>query len=215
MMQMGQQAFGSLSQGDLGSLDDNFSIPGVGWAPGFGPNAAAEDLYRQLRADWEAFERVGVGTTILPHLKPDLDAWRKFRDSWEGQPSAPWSSDDYLPGNEVGAKLDVQANTANRVRAELIQKQTGKFTAPVDLPKDQARKGLGTDESTTFLKGAATSIDSWARDVPGLGWLTDPKAPPGSRPARTLAVVAAVVAAGVLGFGALSRRGGTTVVVRR
>lgn len=46
------------------------------------PSAAAEETFRKLLADWDAFGRVGVGGAALPALAGDAARWRSTRDGW-------------------------------------------------------------------------------------------------------------------------------------
>jgi len=47
-----------------------------------GPTEELQATFRGLVADWEAYERLGVGDSILKNMRDDLVEWRAFRDAW-------------------------------------------------------------------------------------------------------------------------------------
>ena len=162
----------------------------VGWWPGFGPSDEAESTYRQLRADWEAFERDGVGSTKLPHLRQDVVEWRQFRDAWEA---------GSLPSNDLGGRLNAEVSRANRIRSEL----TGKTIAELG---PEVRRGVDVVNATAFTRDVAAPVEQWARDNPLVHALANPALSPTTAVSRM--VTAAAVACGAsLVIGLLVARG--------
>jgi hypothetical protein len=79
----------------------------LGWAPGVGPSAGAEETHRKLVADWEGF-RVAhpeVGAA-------DVAGWQAFSDAWRRRA--------ILPG-ELGDRLRAEVRRARRIRAGLVR----------------------------------------------------------------------------------------------
>lgn len=140
--------------------------PELGWWPGFGPSDDAQQTFRSLTADWEAFERIGVGTTVLPFLKDDLADWRKFRDEWKAGDIA---------SSEIGGRLLAQTIAARRVR-EYLKDQ--KIVDPV--LQTPPVKDMSVDDAGERTKPGGTfdSLDKWAAKNPVVNWLTDPSQPP-------------------------------------
>ena len=172
-------------------LGDAWIAPAIdlGWWPGMGPSSEAEATFRGLTADWEAFDRIGVGSKVLPHLRQDVVDWRKFRDDWKAGD---------IDSSDIGGKLNAAVQSANRIRREL---QSAKIVDPA-LTGD--RQGLDVTQATNALK-AAVPVDSFAKSVPGLAWLTDPTASPQAMQGKILKVGAVVAALG-LGVGLLISR---------
>jgi len=162
--------------------------PELGWWPGFGPSEAAEATFRGLMADHAAFDRIGVGGRVFgpddpdkrhANLAEDVTAWRAFRDAW-------LAGD--IPSTEIGGQLTAQVIGANKIRQYLAE---AKITDP-EL-QTELRKGVAVDEATNAA-APATKIDTWARSVPVLRWLTDPGQTPANATKRILAVAGASVA---------------------
>lgn len=181
----------------------------VGWIPGLGPSDEEEAKYRALRADWEAFEREGVGTTILPFLKTDLDEWRKFRSEWEANADS-WVG---YTTNQLAGMINAELARANRVRRELAEHKTGK-----DPGGSTATPGIDVEQEHPY----AAAVDKWAKDSPIVNALTSPA---GIKVANVLNALLnplaggklnwtpVVLAAGIAGAIAL-RRQPTVVVIR-
>ena len=140
--------------------------PELGWWPGFGPSDEAQQTFRSLTADWEAFERIGVGTRIAPYLKDDLTDWRKFRDEWKGGD---------IPSAEIGGRLLAQTIAARRVREYLKDEKVVDPILQTPAPKD-----IAVDEAADRTKpdGTFAAVDKWASKNPIVNWLTDPSQPP-------------------------------------
>lgn len=151
--------------------------PELGWWPGFGPTDEAQATFRALTADWEAFERIGVGTRVLPFLKSDLDEWHKFRDEWKAGDIA---------SSDIGGRLLAQTIAARKVREYL---KDAKIVDPA-LQATPPVQDVAVDESTSALKAAAP-VESWARSNPIVNWLTDPSQTPEKARTRILATAGA------------------------
>lgn len=61
-------------------LADMEVAPGIAGTPI--PFPEMESTIRGLTADWEAFDRLGVGSKVLPQFRPEAIAWRSLRDGW-------------------------------------------------------------------------------------------------------------------------------------
>ncbi|MCC6552962.1 MAG: hypothetical protein IT372_08070 [Polyangiaceae bacterium] len=109
-----------------------------------GPSGEAERRFRELSADWEAFERAGVTGPRFAHLAPDLQSWRAFRDAWHG-------------GEPDVAALTEQETAANRVRAYLFEASRDPRFAP------QGRLRGGDINDTTPARQAAAVVDQAVR----------------------------------------------------
>ncbi len=131
--------------------------PPLGWFPGFGPSAEAEQTYRALVADWEAFDRVGVGQRILPHLRQDVIEWREFRDHWKAGD---------IDSSNINGSLMAETARARRIRTEL---RDAKVTDPALGPHDIQAPGV--EHSGGGLSWAG-SVDTWAAGVPWLASIT-------------------------------------------
>lgn len=123
------------------------------------PSSDAEASFRRLMADWEGYDRLGVGGRVLPGLRDDVVDWRKFRDDWLS---------GNIPGKDIAARLNVQVSASNKVRQLLKE---GGVVDPA-IASDPA-KGVDVEESTAPLAVAA-SVNREAKDSPIIGWLTSP-----------------------------------------
>lgn len=152
----------------------------------FGPSAESESTFRGLVSDWEGYERILKQSpgflNKLPELKDDAAEWRKFRDAWRA---------GSIPGNELGGLLNVQVSLSNKVRALLKEKGV------VDPVLQEMRTGVDVEKSTDAL-AASKDVDSWAKSVPIVNWITDPSAPPNAAASRAGAVAIAGIAVAVL-----------------
>ena len=177
----------------------------------FAPNKADQEAFQRLMADWEGYDRLGVGERILAgekgpdglkrvNVREDVVDWRKFRDEWlAGQ----------IDGADIAARLNPQVSVSNKIRRYL------KETNAVDpvIQQDEA-KGVDVEESAGALRIAA-DVDKSARSNSFVNWVTSP----GSK--TNLPVVGAVptkiLLVGGLGLGLalfiMARRGPTTRVV--
>ena len=177
----------------------------------FAPNKADQEAFQRLMADWEGYDRLGVGERILAgekgpdglkrvNVREDVVNWRKFRDEWlAGQ----------IDGADIAARLNPQVSVSNKIRRYL------KETNAVDpvIQQDEA-KGVDVEESAGALRIAA-DVDKSARSNSFVNWVTSP----GSK--TNLPVVGAVptkiLLVGGLGLGLalfiMARRGPTTRVV--
>ncbi len=172
----------------------------------FGPSAESEATFRGLVADWEGYERILKAqpdiAIRLPELKDDVSEWRKFRDAWKA---------GTIPGNELGGLLNVQVSLSNKVRTLLKEKGV---TDPV---LQQKRAGVDVEKSTDAL-AASKDVDTWAKSVPILDWLTDPSQSPkaaGSRAGIVAGVGLAVAALLSLFFYSRSAKMVTGIAVSR
>lgn len=161
----------------------------VGWVPLMGPDDKAKAVYAQLRADWAGFKTAGVGRGKLAFLQPDVDAWNKFSAAWERSdliPSLliPYQDGDLGPPLELGQRLNVQVETANRVRSEIATVLTGKPIAPGDL--EETRRGHPEPEGANVFGRFTKFVDEQTRDVPWLGKLTAPAQSPGQASGKIL-----------------------------
>lgn len=177
----------------------------------FAPNKADQEAFQRLMADWEGYDRLGVGERILAgekgpdglrrvNVREDVVDWRKFRDEWlAGQ----------IDGAEIAARLNPQVSVSNKIRRYL--KETNAID-PV-LQRDEAR-GVDVEESTGALQLAA-DVDKSARSNAFVNWVTSP----GNKTNLPIigAVPTKVLWVGGLGLGlalfVMARRGPTTRVV--
>jgi len=80
----------------------------LGWVPGSGPSEAAEETFRKLTSDWEAFE------SVVPEVgEEDVAAWRAVREAWKRGTLQP---------TEMGEALVAEIERARRIRASLVPK---------------------------------------------------------------------------------------------
>lgn len=136
------------------------------------PSAEAEATFKGLVADFAGFERLKVGEEIfagkgvggdphIPNLRPDMEDWRTFRDDWLiGR----------IPGNEIGGRLIAQTIASNKIRRHLAE---ANVIDPALANQSHDRQGTSVDKSTSAIK-AASSVDTFVKDTPVIGWLTDP-----------------------------------------
>lgn len=184
----------------------------TGWIVFFGPSDEAKKTYAQIRADWAGFEPAIAGNAKLSFLQPDVDAWRKFSRDWEISEWLP--NGTVIPANELGSLLNAEVIRANRVRAEIVSAWAGKSVAPQDMPPEQKRKAIDADKATSFGR-FAVKTDEWARAVPILSSITDPKLSPEQSGKRILGTVAAIIAVVAIGGIAITRRSQVVVNVNR
>jgi hypothetical protein len=145
---------------DDGSWDLATAVPlNIGWWPGFGPSDEAQRTFQGLVADWEAYDRIGVGSKVLTHLREDVADWRRFRGEW-------LNAD--IDSSDIGGRLTGEVIRSNRVRLNL--KEAG-ITDPLLEPG--LRQGVDVAESTAALAPAA-KVETWAQSTPIVNWLTDP-----------------------------------------
>lgn len=146
----------------VGEFKWSYLIPGYGpyaiVRDYFAPSAEAEATFRGLVADWEAYERLGVGSTVLHEHRDDLIAWRKFRDEWRA---------GSIPGNETGGRLNAQVSLSNMVRRGL------KARGVVDPILQQERTGVDVAQSTSALADAEKT-EQWCKGIPLCDWMTKP-----------------------------------------
>lgn len=177
----------------------------------FAPNKADQEAFQRLMADWEGYDRLGVGERILAgekgpdglrrvNVREDVVDWRKFRDEWlAGQ----------IDGAEIAARLNPQVSVSNKIRRYLKEANA---VDPV-LQKDDA-KGVDVENSSGALRVAA-DVDKLARGNAFVDWVTSP----GNKTNLPIvgAVPTRVLWVGGLGLGlalfVMARRGPTTRVV--
>ena len=175
--------------------DDSLDLTAVapldlGWWPGFGPSSEAETTFRGLIADWEAFERLGVGRGRFAFLAQDVKEWREFRDAWNNAA---------LESADIGGRLTAEVARANRIRVEL------KDARVVDPQlRETPREGVDVTAAAA-PQAVAKPIADWAASTPGVSWLTDPKAPPKAIGQRLLLVAGGSILAVVLLLSWLSK----------
>ncbi|WP_156041381.1 hypothetical protein [Chondromyces apiculatus] len=110
------------------------------------PTEDTERRFRDLAADWEAFERAGVPRPPFGFLAADHRAWVAFREAWKA-------------GNPDVSDLAPQEATANRVRAELFQR-----SGDPRYGKDRNLKSTDVLETKRVLQ-AADTVDREVRAV--------------------------------------------------
>lgn len=187
----------------------------LGWWPGFGPSDEAQRAFQGLVADWEGFERIGVGSRVFvgergpdgltrANLFPDLKDWRAFRDAWKAGD---------VPSGEIAAQLNVNIENANKVRKYLAE---ANIIDPSLASNAHDRAGVDAESSTGALAKAA-EVDKWAREHPLVNWLTKPGqdtlSPLGFPIPKRVLWIAGGAAAVLLGTAILFRRPSSTVVV--
>lgn len=170
------------------------TAPTLGWWPGFGPSAEAEATFRGLTADWEAFDRLKVGTPgMLPHLAQDRTEWLQFRNAWKGAD---------IDSSDIGGRLTAETIRANRIRRELAAAKV------VDPSLVGDRQGVDVMRSTDPLKAPADA-EEWARKIPIVNWALDPTKPLDEAKKKLMWVVGGAAALFLLLF---ATRGGSTNV---
>lgn len=147
----------------VGEFKWSYLIPGYGpykvVKDYLGPSEEAEKTFRGLIADWEAFDRLGVGKDVLPGLRQDSVDWRKFREEWQNGD---------IPSADIGGRLTAEVIRANRVRLNLAEQ---KITDPALGPG--LRAGVEVASSVPALV-KAEKVDDWAKSVPIVNWITAP-----------------------------------------
>ncbi len=117
-----------------GPLDEAFTL----WDRLTGPSSNAEDLFRDVAADWVAFERAGVPAQY-PELRADHERWIRFRDAWHRGQADPKELRAYaLDANRVRRSLydrtkDPRFGGPDRDIGTLEQTPTAKVGEPIDL----------------------------------------------------------------------------------
>lgn len=135
------------------------------WSFLTGPSADAKQKYVELHADWDSYHAQNVET--YPELKTDALEWRQFCDDWDA---------GGIPSNDIAGRLNAEIIRSNRVRATLLEKQTGKTVNVQDLPGGQ-RKNIDDEHGSLFLQRVAAPIDEWVKASPFLDHLTNPAGP--------------------------------------
>lgn len=147
----------------VGEFKWSYLIPGYGpyklVKDYLGPSEEAEKTFQGLIADWEAFDRLGVGGDILPELRQDSVDWRKFREDWQNGD---------IPSKDIGGRLTAEVVRANRVRLNLAEQ---KITDPA--LGTGLRAGVEVASSVPALV-RAEKVDAWARSIPVVNWITAP-----------------------------------------
>lgn len=203
----------------LGELTDfkwSYLIPGYGpyqvVKDYLGPTEESQTVFRDLVADWEGFDRLGVGDKIFGpgdprgNLRDDVVDWRKFRDDWLA---------GNIPSNEVAARLNTQREAANKIRKYLAD---ARVIDPALASSAHDKPGVDVEKSTTSLVASAKAEQGVKQF-----WLLDLLTRPGGT--THLPILGPVqdktlVTAGVAGAAALLlylyvRRPSTTVVVKQ
>lgn len=217
---------------EVGEFKWSYLIPGYGPYQVakdvvFGPSDEAKETFRGLVADWEGFDRLKVGDELFgpndpltpkpgeparadgvlrshPNLREQVVEWRKFRDAWKAGD---------IPGNELAAQLNVQRGVANTVRKYLAE---AAVIDPALVDNKFDKPGVDVEKSTTAL-AKSTEVNTWARDVPVLNWMTNPAQSTvelpfiGAVPSRVLMVAGGGFAAMLLVM--LARGRGATKVI--
>lgn len=162
----------AVSLGEISEWKWSYLIPGYGPYTAvkdyLGPTEAAQTTFRGLMADWEGFDRLGVGDKMFgpndpdkshPDFREDVKDWRRFRDAW---------IDGSIPGNEVGGQLNVQVGVANKIRKNLAE---SKVVDPAIATEE--RKGVDVEHSTTAIQ-KAVAVETAAKGNVVLDWATRP-----------------------------------------
>lgn len=133
----------------------------------FSPPSEATKKYIELRADWLALqEQAGPGgVEQYPDLKTDVDEFTKFRTEWEA---------GTIKNSDIAGRLNAEVVRVNRVRATLLEHQSGKTVFVQDLP--DPTKNIDTVTATPG-GDAAQAVDDWAKKSPFLDALTNPAGP--------------------------------------
>lgn len=117
-----------------------------------------EQTMRALVADWEGFDRAGVGSKVLPEFKPQAVDFRKTRDAWKA---------GTLDQATLDSAIQSATQVASQVRDALVK------SGVVD-------PGLGpaaVKAAETAQAKPAEAATSWMDRIPALKWLNDPKGP--------------------------------------
>lgn len=134
-----------------------------------------EATMRALLADWEGFDRLGVGTKILPDLRPAVVQFRTLRDAWKVGPNDPAT---------VKTEIDAAIRAAGQVR-DALQK-----SGVVDPALGPAAV-KAAQEAQAALQKASSGSGSIFENVPILKWLNDPKGPKVRVEAETTSIIPA------------------------
>ncbi len=161
----------------LGEFKWSYLIPGYGpyalVRDYFRPSEEAEATFRGLVADWEGYERIGVGASVLagetdpatglkrPSFRDSLVDWRTFRDEWKA---------GTIPGNETGGRLNAQVAISNMIRKNLAEY---KIIDPALADSRHDRAGVDIEKSSEAMKDAAEK-EQWCKGVPLCNWMTKP-----------------------------------------
>ena len=145
-----------VGEAELAALDsypklERMAIPGaaelmapLGWVPGTGPSEAAEETFRKLTSDWEAFENV------VPEVEEeDVAGWRTLRDAWRAGKLQP---------TELGEALVVEVARAQRIRSELVRTEVAQ-AASVSL------KELEGEGKAIAEKKAPVGFRAWLASI--------------------------------------------------
>ena len=121
-----------------------------------------ESTMRALVADWEGFDRLGVGTKVLPDLRPAVEQFRKLRDAWKAGSNDP---------AVVSQEIDAATKAASQVREALAK------AGVIDPALGPAAIKATQDAILAAQQAAAASSKSWLDNVPALKWLSNPNGP--------------------------------------
>lgn len=131
------------------------------------PWSDAAKKYVELRADWFALEEQAGpnGVAQYPDLKTDVAEWTQFRTDWES---------GAIDNSDVAGRLNAEVVRVNRVRATLLEHQSGKTVLVQDLP--DRTQNIDTVQATPG-GDAAKAVDDWAKRHPFIDALTNPAGP--------------------------------------
>lgn len=121
-----------------------------------------ESTMRALVADWEGFDRLGVGTKVLPDLRPAVEQFRKLRDAWKAGSNDP---------AVVSQEIDAATKAASQVREALAK------AGVIDPALGPAAIKATQEAILAAQQAAAASSKSWLDNVPALKWLSNPNGP--------------------------------------
>lgn len=130
------------------------------WDAVTGPSAEAQKKYLELQADWAFFETQGVRN--YSELATDVTEWHAFQVFWDS---------GKIPSEEIGGMLNAEVVRANRVRAVLQEKATGKTVFVQDLP--DRTQNIDTTHATPLLP-FAEAVDELCKKSPFCDALTNP-----------------------------------------
>lgn len=121
-----------------------------------------ESTMRALVADWEGFDRLGVGTKVLPDLRPAVEQFRKLRDAWKAGSNDP---------AVVSQEIDAATKAASQVREALAK------AGVIDPALGPAAIKATQEAIIAAQQAAAPAAQSWLDNVPALKWLSNPNGP--------------------------------------
>ncbi len=128
------------------------------------PFSDASKKYLELRGDWLALDTLAGsgGVAQYPDLATDVAEWTQFRTDWEA---------GNIDNSDIGGRLNAEVVRVNRVRATVLEHQSGKTVFVQDVPGntqniDPADATPGWDQ--------AKAVDDWAKKSPFLNALTNP-----------------------------------------